>query len=69
VSREAGFEKEDIMGLFGNNKKKEQKSAITEYKCNVDGCDFTCDDSVSLAKHTDWKHPQKAQGKDKEKAK
>jgi hypothetical protein len=52
------------MGLFGN-KKKEQKSSITEYKCDVDGCDFTCDDTVSLAKHNDWKHPEKkAKGKE-----
>ena len=44
------------MGLF---KKKEQQQPVnTELKCSADGCSFTCDDHVTLKKHTDWKHPQ-----------
>jgi hypothetical protein len=52
-----------MMGLFG--KKKEQKSAITELKCGVDGCDFTSDDSVSMAKHKEWKHSAKVKSPEK----
>jgi hypothetical protein len=55
------------MGLFG--KKKEQKSAITEYTCGVDGCDFTSDDTVSMAKHKEWKHSDKTKATGKTQAK
>jgi len=42
------------MGLF----KKKQRATITELKCPVEGCLFTCDDQITLKKHTDWKHPE-----------
>ncbi len=45
------------MGLF----KKAQRPAITELHCPVSDCSFTCDDAVTLKKHTDWKHPQLSQ--------
>ncbi|MBI2850830.1 MAG: hypothetical protein HYX80_07305 [Chloroflexi bacterium] len=50
------------MGLFS---KKKQQSVSTELKCPVEGCTFTCDDTVTLKKHTDWKHPQLTQNKAK----
>jgi hypothetical protein len=42
------------MGLFG---KKKQQSIISEQKCSTEGCSFSCDDVVTMKKHTDWKHP------------
>lgn len=51
------------MGLFG--KKKERKPVITELKCPAEGCSFTCDDEITLKKHTDWKHPELAKNKAK----
>ena len=45
------------MGLF----KKKQRPTVTELKCPAKGCPFTCDDPVTLKKHTDWKHPELAQ--------
>jgi len=43
------------MNLF---KKKKQQPVITELKCPAEGCSFTCDDHISLKRHTDWKHPE-----------
>jgi hypothetical protein len=45
------------MGLF---KKKEQTTNI-ELKCPVKGCPFTCNDHITLKKHTEWKHPELTQ--------
>jgi hypothetical protein len=49
------YNSEAKMGLF----KKKQKPAITELKCPMKGCDFTCTDPKTLKRHTDWKHPPK----------
>ena len=46
------------MGLF---KKKKQQPAVTELKCPVEGCSFTCNVPRMLKRHTDWKHPELAQ--------
>lgn len=43
--------------MFG---KKKELRAPTEQKCQAPGCPFTCNDPVSLKKHTDWKHPGQA---------
>ena len=42
------------MGLL----KKKQRPTITEIKCPVEGCPFTCSDTITLKKHIDWKHPE-----------
>ena len=52
--------KEVMVGLF-----KKKQPVITELKCSEEGCSFTCDDHVTLKKHTEWKHPQQAQSKAK----
>jgi len=41
------------MGLF----KKRRLVTITELRCPIEGCPFTCSDPVTLKKRTDWKHP------------
>jgi hypothetical protein len=46
------------MGLF----KKKQALTVTELKCPAEGCSFTANDSTTLKKHMDWKHPQLEQG-------
>ena len=43
-----------LMGLF----KKKKRLGITELKCPAEGCPFTCSDSITLKKHTNWKHPE-----------
>ncbi len=43
--------------MFG--KKKEPRTS-TEQKCQAPGCQFSCNDPVSLKKHTDWKHSEPA---------
>lgn len=42
--------------MFG---KKKAPQTPTEQKCQAPGCLFTCNDPVTLKKHTDWKHPEK----------
>ena len=54
------------MGLF--KKKQPQEHNITELKCPAEECSFTCDDHVTLKKHTDWKHPQLTKSKADEKS-
>ncbi len=43
------------MGLFN---KKQQKNTVTEFRCPVEGCSFTNNDSSMLKRHVDWKHPK-----------
>ena len=43
------------MGLFSKHKKE---SRLVEMKCPAEGCAFTCDDPVTMKKHTDYKHPE-----------
>jgi len=44
------------MGLF----KRRRLAVVTELKCPVAGCLFTCSDPMTLKRHTDWKHPELA---------
>jgi len=37
--------------------KRRDGHASTELRCEVEGCDFVCDDVLSLQKHTFKKHP------------
>ena len=37
--------------------KKKGKVTILELRCQVEGCNFTCDDYQTLQKHTHEKHP------------
>jgi len=41
------------MGLF----KKKEKIILSELKCPVKGCLFTCDDPITMKKHLGWAHP------------
>ncbi len=49
------------MGLFG----KKKQSKLVELKCPAEGCTFTCDDPVTLKRHTDYKHPDMSKSSDK----
>ncbi len=40
--------------------KKKAPQTPTEQKCAAPGCLFTCNDPVTLKKHTDWKYPKPA---------
>jgi hypothetical protein len=42
------------MGLF----KKNKKTVVKEYVCPSEECTFTANDSTSLQRHIDWKHPE-----------
>ena len=38
-------------------RKKGSKVASLDWKCKAAGCDFVCDDYITLQKHTYKKHP------------
>ena len=42
------------MGLF----KKNKKPVVTEYVCPSEECAFSANDSASLQRHIEWKHPE-----------
>ena len=42
------------MGLF----KKNKKPVVTEYICPAEECAFSANDSASLQRHIEWKHPE-----------
>jgi hypothetical protein len=44
------------MGLF----KKNKKTVVKEYSCPSEGCTFSANDSTSLQRHIEWKHPELA---------
>ncbi|UCC17757.1 MAG: hypothetical protein JSU58_04175 [Dehalococcoidales bacterium] len=38
--------------------KKKAKQNATELRCPAEDCSFTCNDSPSLKRHVEWKHPE-----------
>jgi hypothetical protein len=44
------------MGLL----KKNKKPVVREYVCPSEGCTFPANDSASLQRHIEWKHPELA---------
>lgn len=45
--------------MFG---KKKELPKITSIRCPEPGCGFSCNDPVTLKKHTDWKHAKTVSG-------